>query len=309
MGRYKEDGLIAKEFYVQTFSAGRYRKVVRYPRSLPGDSPATRSAKHQRSAAAQRYINIRDSTEHLLWLLCCNYDHKSAAFLTLTFDDAHLPPSRVAVKDAVRKMIRQLRPVFRNRGDAFPVIYTVEGQPSKALRQADSSWEIAPWKDRRRWDALDEKSEDELQEDTVRLHAHMFLLLPQKEDRELVRSFWPYGQCYINHIRVNEFESFQRLAAYVTKESRMGIRPENERAYVPSLGLIKPSKDGHWCEESETIGFPLGSEWLGDGNDRDYTTGYETNWIMYRFPRPAQPPKPYASKGRISKSQNRRKTK
>ena len=198
-------------------------------------------------------------------------------------------------------MIRQLRPIFRSREDAFPVIYTVEGQPAQGLRQADSAWEVAPWKDRTRWDALDEKSEDEVPDDSVRLHAHMFLLLPRKEDRELMRSFWPHGQCYINYIRVNEFESFQRLAAYVTKESRMGIRPENEKAYVPSQGLIKPEKGGHWCEESETIGFPIGSEWLGDGHERDHTTGYESRWIMYRFPRPAQSPKPYVSKGRISK--------
>ena len=290
---------IPREFYVQTFSAGRYRKVVRYPRSLPGDSPATRSAKHQHSAAAQQYINIRDSTEHLLWLLCCNYDHKSAAFLTLTFDDEHLPASRPAVKDIVRKMVRQLRPIFRNRNSASPVIYTVEGQPSR-LPQADSSWEVAPWKDRRRWDALDEQCGDPIQDDCVRLHAHMFLLLPERGDRELVRSFWPYGQCYINYIRVNEFESFRRLAAYVTKESRNGTRPDNERAYVPSLGLDKPERAGRWCEESETIGFPRGAEPLGDGHDRDCETGFERNWIMYRFPRSAELPKPYVSKGRIS---------
>lgn len=205
------------------------------------------------------------------------------------------------MKEAVKKMIRPLRGIFKKRGEAFPVIYTVEGQPTKGLRQADSSWEVAPWRDKPRWDALDEKADTDLHEDTVRLHAHMFLLLPEKEDRELVRSFWPHGQCYINYIRVNEFESFRRLAAYVTKESRLGTRPENERAYVPSLGLVKPTKDGHWCEESETICFPLGSEQLRDGHDRDPVTGYEINWIMYRFPRPTNTPKPYASKGRISK--------
>lgn len=292
---------------MRTFSAGRYRKVIRYPRSLPGDSPPTRASKRHHSAAAQRYINIRDCTERLQWLLCCNYDHKSAAFLTLTFDDEHLPDSRNGVKLCVQKLIRQLRPVFRNRGDPFPVIYTVEGQPSQSLRQADSPWEVAPWKDVKKWETL--AGEDEQQDAPVRLHAHMFLLLPERDDRELVRSFWPHGRVHINYIRVNDFKSFQRLAAYVTKESRLGSRPDNEKAYVPSLGLIQPDVDGHWCKEAETIGFPAGVEQLGDGRERDHVSGYESSWIMYRHPRPTTKPKPYQPKVRTSRKRKQTKTK
>lgn len=202
-----------------------------------------------------------------------------------------------------------MRPIFRRQGKAFPSIYTVEGQPSENLPQADATWETVPWKDTLRWDALEEQPDDTPADDRVRLHAHMFLLLPDKNDLELVRSFWPYGYVYINYIRVNEFRSFQRLAAYVTKESRAGVRPENERAYVPSLGLIQPDIDGHWCGESESIGFPMGVEQLGEGNDRDYLTGSERNWIMYRFPRSTQPQKPYAPKGRISNRGKKGKTK
>lgn len=289
-----------KEFYIRTFSAGRYRKVIRYPRSLPGDNAAARQAKHQLSAAAQRYINIRDATENLQWLLCCNYDRKSAAFLTMTFDDDHLPDSRDGVRNYVRKFVRQARPYFEDRPEGFPVIYTIEGQPEPRLPQANSAWEVSPWKDTPKWNALDPKSEDELRENTVRLHAHMFLLLPEKSDKELVKSLWSYGVAYINYIKVNDFQSFVRLAAYVTKESRLGTRPANERAYVPSLNLIKPSKDGHWAREFEAIGYPSGAEELGDGHDRDAVTGMETNWIMYRFPRSPQQPTPYKSKGRIS---------
>ena len=283
---------------------------MRYPRTLPGDTPTVRSAKRGHSEAAQRYINIRDATERLQWLLCCNYDDKAAAFLTLTFDDEHLPTSRDGVRACAKKSIRQMRSYFRNRGDPFPVIYTVEGQPERQLPQADSNWEVAPWKDSRRWDALDEKSEDDLHEETARLHAHMFLLLPEKSDWDHVRSAWPYGHVYINYIKVNDFRSFQRLAAYVTKESRLGVRPENEKAYVPSLGLIQPQVDGRWCNEAETIGVPMGAEPLGSGHDRDDITGYERSWIRYRFPRPTNPPGSiYEPKGRIANHQNRRKTK
>lgn len=292
---------------MRTFSAGRYRKIVRYPRALPGDSPTARQAKRNHSAAAQRYINIRDCTERLQWLLCCNFDVKSAAFLTLTFDDAHLPASRAAVKERMRKLIRQLRPVFRMRGEEFPVIYTVEGQPHSCLRQADTAWEVSPWRSGDKWEALDD--DEDQRDEPVRLHAHAFLLLPEPDDRELVRSFWPFGRVHVNYIRVNDPRAFPRLAAYVTKESRMGVRPDNERAYVPSLGLVQPQVDGHWCEEAESIGFPAGVERLGDGHTRDYATQLETEWIMYRHPRPTNQPTLYQSKGRISGHRKYRKTK
>ena len=209
----------------------------------------------------------------------------------------------------MQKLIRKAQPAFRLRGADFPYIYTIEGQPSRKLPQADSTWETAPWRASRQWDALDDNAEDELCEDAVRLHCHMFLLLPDTEDRELLRSLWPHGRIYINHIRVNDFRSFERLAAYVTKESRLGTRPEHERAYVPSLGLLKPTVDGHWCGESEGIALPYGAERLRSGESHDDTYNSHSEWITYRFPRPATAPKPYQSKGRIPGRQKSRKKK
>ena len=229
--------------------------------------------------------------------------------MTLTFDDAHLPTSRDGVRTAVQKLIRKARPAFRVQGLDFPCIYTVEGRPNRSLPQADSTWETVPWKATRQWDALDDNAEEELFETTVRLHAHMFLLLPEPEDRGLLRSLWQHGRCYINHIRVNDFRSFERLAAYVTKESRLGTRPEHERAYVPSLGLVKPSVDGHWCREGEGIALPLGAERLRSGNSHDDVYNSHAEWLTYRFPRPTTTPKPYRSKGRISGKQKPQKAK
>ena len=273
-----------------------------YTRPLPGDSGTVRAAKSLKSSGAQRYINIATCTERLLWLLCCNYDHKSAAFVTLTYADDHLPPSRADVKEDMKLLIRKARPAFRLAGLEFPVIYTVEGQPSKSLRQADSSWETAPWKDQRRWAALDDESEVELHEEPVRLHAHAFLLLPSDEDRALIRSLWPKGRVHINYIRVNDFTSFQRLAAYVTKESRLGLRPACERSYIPSIGLIKPSIDGRWCDADESLALPASAEELRRGGSHDASTNSHMDYLTYRFPRtnPAKQ-KPYMSKGRISR--------
>lgn len=269
-----------------------------------------RAAKSARSSGAQRYINIQSAEERLLWLLCCNYDKKSAAFVTLDYNNQHLPNSRDAVKDHVKKLIRKARHAFRMAGLEFPVIYTVEGQPNSALRPAESMWEVAPWKDQRKWDALDEDSEDELTEETVRLHAHAFMLLPTDEDRALIRSLWPHGKVNINYIRVNDFRSFQRLAAYVTKESRMGVRPPGERSYIPSLGLIQPEIDGRWCDEGEGLSLPSTAEELRRGGNHDASTNSHLEYLTYRFPRDnIASPKPYKSKGRISRQQKTAKTK
>ena len=294
---------------MKVFRAGRYIKIVRYTRSLPHDTPPARNAKSQKSTAAQRYINIRDCTERLQWLLCANFDHWSACFCTYTFTDDHLPSSRDAVKKLVKKHIRQLRTAFAHQNRPLPVIYTVEGQPGNSKPQASNTWEVTPWKDGKRWQNMDDESEDEFTEETVRLHAHVFMHLEGKEDRELVRSMWPFGHIYINSIKVNDPLSFPRLAAYVTKESRLGIRPENERSYIPSQGLTQPDTDGHWCSEFEGIAAPANAERLASGESHDDIYGSHMEYAMFRLPREAQLAKPYKSKGRIKKNPKPPKTK
>lgn len=269
-----------------------------------------RAAKQAKSSAAQRYFNNLSCEEKLRWALCCNFDVKSAAFVTLTFSDAHLPPSRPAARKMVTRWIGKCREAFKHRGDPFPYIYTVEGQPQQGLTQADTKWETAPWADGNRWAALDPKNEMILADEQHRLHAHVFLILRGGEMCNLVRSLWPWGKVHINYIRVNDAQSFPRLAAYVTKEARLGIRPVGERSYTPSEGLAKPVIDGRWCDAGEDIDFPPGSEWLDRDAKDDYSTNSHFKMICYRFPRenPAAP-KPYQSKGRISSGQNPRKKK
>lgn len=301
---------MSKEYYKRCLRAGRYRKVAIYTRPLPGDSPNVRASKQAKSNAVQRYFNNLSCEERLLWALCANFDRKSAAFVTLTFRDDALPESRAATRELVKKWVRKTRTVYRRRGDDFPSIYTIEGQPQRELAQADSAWETAPWADGHRWAALEPENEISLVEKSTRLHAHAFLLLPSVEDRALIRSFWPWGKVHISYIRVNDFESFRRLAAYVTKESRLGIRPANERSYTPSLGLAKPVIDGRWCDADESIALPRGAEELHSGARHDSATNSHAEWITYRFPRenPAAP-KPAASKGRIFKGAKSAKTK
>ena len=299
-----------KEFYRRRLTAGRYQTLAIYTRALPGDMPSVRASKQAASNAAQRYFNNLSCEEKLRWALCCNFDVKPAAFVTLTFSDDHLPDSRAALRGLVKKWIGKCRRVFKQRGEDFPSIYTIEGQPDRRLSQADTAWETSPWVDGNKWAALDPDNEMPLADEQHRLHAHVFLILPEAEDRELVRSFWPWGKVHINYIRVNDSKSFPRLAAYVTKEARLGIRPVGERSYTPSLGLKKPVIDGRWCDAGESIDYPPGVEDLGERKHSDPTTNTHFRMISYRFPRGnSAAPKSYQSKGRISRSAKSGKSK
>ena len=74
---------MAKSLYIRTVYAGRYRKVARYTRAQPGDSKPVRQAKQTATNAAQKFINIKNSTERLELLLCSNFDSKESCFCNM----------------------------------------------------------------------------------------------------------------------------------------------------------------------------------------------------------------------------------
>ncbi len=300
---------MAKEFYIRTMSAGRYRKVVRYSRALPGDSSTVRRAKQSATTAAQKFINIKNTIEKLQLLLCANFDSKTACFCTFTFDDDHLPANQKHARRIFADYLKQLRQEWKRQGREMKYIYTIEGETlvssPLACRVDSQQWEIAPWRDKERWAQVDDPAALDGPETPSRLHAHCFLLL-QKEDYEAVKAFWPYGQVYINQMKVNELTTFQRLASYVTKEKRSDSKANGARAYIPSLNLEQPEIDGHWCTEFEGITLPVGAEEIKSGTERDEIYGTSMEYILYRMPRPQPQPQPYKSKGKLQSG--RRKT-
>lgn len=294
---------MSKEFYMRVIVAGRYRKVVRYTRALPRDSQRVRSEKRQVTNTAQRYINIKTSTENLQWLLCANFDRKDACFCTFNFDESHLPATRKEAKQLVAECFQKIRREFVKHEREFKSIYTVEGEAQTTVRLADPSdvmWEITPWKDKSRWDMVDTDNTESSPNIPVRLHAHGFLLL-NYDDYDVVRSFWPYGHVYINRMRVNDPASFGKLASYVMKDVRNNKRPSNERGYVPSLNLAKPIVDGWWCNEFEGISVPKTALLIEHQPLTSNMYGAAEEHAFYRLPREEQLPRPYKSKGSLSK--------
>lgn len=301
---------MGKEFYMRVITAGRYRKVIRYTRVLPNDSKPVRAAKRAMTNSAQRYINIKNSTEKLQWLLCANFDHKEACFCTFNFRDDNLPATRAEVKQLIACCLQKLRREWKRQGRALKAVYTIEGdsllsKPSAA--QSDSVWETIPWCDKARWEMLGLTEQDPVEDNPVRFHSHIFLLL-NKEDYDVVRAFWPYGHVYINPMKVNDPLTFPRLASYAMKDVRNQRRPRNERGYVPSLNLIQPTIDGHWCNEFEGIVIPRGADDLGSGAERNGVYGDSMEYAFFRLPREQQVPTPYKSKGTLDRRHRKKKT-
>lgn len=295
---------MAKEFYIRTMCAGRYRKVVRYSRTLPSDSKSVRRAKQAATTAAQKFINVKNATEKLQLLLCANFDSKEACFCTFTFDDDHLPANQKHTRQIFADYLKQLRSEWKRRGRVLKYIYTVEGEACASSPVDGQQWEVAPWRDPERWAQMDEPATEDTEELSTRLHVHCFLLL-RKGDYEAVRALWTYGQVYINQMKVNELTTFQRLASYVTKEKRSGGKGNGDRAYIPSLNLEQPVIDGHWCTEFEGIVLPQGAEEIKSGAERDEVFGSSMEYILYRMPRQSQQPQPYKSKGAAHRHRRR----
>ena len=298
---------MGKGLYMRYRTAGRYTVVVRYSRSLPGDSAPVRAAKQAATTQMQKYINVKNATERLQLLLCANFDNKEACFCTFTFTDEALPTNRKHTQAIFAGYIRSLKKALSREGRPFKYIYTIEGEPLSicpaAAPVAGSRWEITPWREGKRWEQLDTVAQDSAETPT-RLHTHCFLHL-RKEDYEAVRSLWPYGQVYISPMKVNELTTFQRLANYVTKESRAGAKGNGVRAYTPSTNLDQPVESGHWCSEFEGVTLPMGAEKIASGADSNEIYGSSTEYLSYRMPRDTQQPQPYKSKGKVYSKKSR----
>ena len=292
-------------------TAGRYTVVVRYTRSLPGDNAPVRSAKRAATTNAQKYINVKNATERLQLLLCANFDNKAACFCTFTFADEALPANRKHTKAIFAGYIRRLKKALNREGRPFKYIYTIEGEPltnyPAAAPVVGNRWEIKPWKEKKRWEQLDTPARDGT-ETPKRFHAHGFLYL-RKEDYETVRSLWPYGQVYISPMKVNELTTFKRLANYVTKESRIGVKGNGDRSYVPSTNLAQPVENGHWCSEFEGIVLPMGAERIDSNDYKDDIYGSSWEYLSYRMPRDTHQPQPYKSKGKVYSKKSRLQSK
>jgi hypothetical protein len=295
-----------RKYYLKMVKAGRLFSAVRYTRPLPRDTGRTRAEKSKHTRAAQSFINAKNTAEQLERLLWANFESPNACFLTFTYDNKHLPANKKAVNNAITNFLACIREDRKRHDKEFQYIYTTEGEPlSTAPSAADvcgNLWETRPWDCQEKWESVTDKDSATTLNET-RSHHHAVMLLSPK-DYELVRENWPYGHVYIEKIKTNIPSSFERIAYYMTKESRGGKKGNGKRAYNCSLHLIKPTIEGKWVEEFEDIRPPKGATVIWDNKDENqYSSCHRCKFIM---PRKKQPPKEYKSRHRYTKASGRK---
>lgn len=284
--------------YRRIMRAGRLVKICIYTPSVSRGNEQTRQHRQAATKTAQRFINCRNQIERLSLILAGNFDVDNAVFITLTYDDNHLPTKKAAVKAHYEKFAREVRASLRLKGRSFGYARSIEGESTEdeptAQNPCSIGYELKPWGDRQKWEKegepTREKNSAPAAADPVRFHCHIISTL-SPSDYDTVRSLWPYGHAYISRIDTKDRESFPKLASYMTKDTRKGKTRVGERCFACSKGLARPVVSGEWIEaDNEAV--PAGAFEFEDSMDGTSRWSY-CHRIGYIEP-PQQLPTPAA---------------
>lgn len=202
----------------KTIWAGRLVLTALSSMPLPRDPDSVRAEKSKCMTAARQRMNLKHSCQKLELLLAGNFD-SSGRFLTLTYDDAHLPADRRAASRRLRTYLGHLRDWCKARGKPLRYIYVTEG-------------------------AHGDK----------RLHHH--LVLSGVEDCDVIHSLWANGYVESKPLDPSQFAD---LARYLTKEPRDGIPQNGKRCWTPSLNLTRPETSSEIVDDDMTLVPPPGA--------------------------------------------------
>ena len=180
--------------------AGRLVCAVVYTTSTAGDTARARAQKLKASTLARERLNARTSFQKLERVLAANFDDGDL-FVTLTYDDDHLPPDRDTAVRRMRAFIPKLRAARKARGQPLHYVYVTEG--------------FCPG---------------------GRAHHHM-VINSTGNDFEELRRLWIYGDnMEVRRLTFGPEYTYEDLASYLTKEPREWGHPQvGERTWTPSL--------------------------------------------------------------------------
>lgn len=237
---------------IKTVTAGRLVYAVSYSRALGGEPERMRQAKTKVSSAARARLNFKAAWQKLELLMAANFEPDDY-FITLTYDDEHLPPDREAAIRCMRAYIGRLRRQRKRHGAELRYLYNVEEMPDEPDRPR-------------------------------RLHHHMIV---NRGDMEELRSLWANGCVHFEHLLSGEFDSYEARARYMVKERQPGEfgRKTGLRAWVPSRNLRKPEVETQLVPEGVIVAPPPGAFVL----DRDEKSNGYGMYVYIKYLMPARP--------------------
>ena len=233
----------------KTTRAGRLVRTVIYTVPMSKDPPRERAARRKISSEAQARLNVRTSRDKLELLLAANFG-KGDLWVTTTYDDDHLPPTRAEARKRFKKFVAALRKARRLRGQDLRYVYCIQ-------------------------EILDDGSQ--------RLHHHMILNGCGPEDLETIRSLWTYGSNNDINI-IDDDQAVTAIATYMCHEPIEHGKPRiGEQMWTPSKGLTRPETVTVDIPEDDiTLQAPAGAVTIeNDGRRTEYG---EYAYLKYWLP-------------------------
>nr|DAY77286.1 MAG TPA: replication gene A protein [Caudoviricetes sp.] len=202
-------------------TAGGLTKLSLSPRIKKSDGYQTRREKKKISTAAQKYVNAKAQHDQLEFLLAANV-RPGDWFVTLTYDDQHLPDCWDRADKNMQWFFRKLRESRRPAKTIY--FYNIER---------------AHWSDDpgccHRW--------------------HHHAVIPQEVAPEAIQQLWGRGHVDMHPIILDRDHTYGSLATYLLKESS---EFPGKRGWRSSKGLAKPEVDCMVVDDDYVIPAPEG---------------------------------------------------
>lgn len=229
---------------LSTMRAGR---VVRQSLYSPRDpNPNQRRRAISISKEDKQRANLKTSYEKLLMRLCANFS-PGDWWVTLTYDDAHLPATREESKKPFRKFIRRFRKYRKVNKEALKYVYCTQ------LTTSDGR---------------------------IRLHHHMIMRWEDDSDKERFYSLWEGGEIVYAR-KLKDFEDICDKASYMCREPReLGVHVPGEQMWTASRGLVIPRFEYTTIDnDAVDISVPVGCTQLSEPVQIPGYGGFKT--ILY----------------------------
>ncbi len=216
----------------------KFRKIVEagplvvetiYPAPNPRDTPEVRAGKKRLSSQAQQRMNQIYAWQKLELLIAANFRQRDL-WVTLTYDDGHLPGSRGEAVRRFNAFIRRLRKARGRHGQVLRYIYCTEG------RHGDG-----------------------------RFHHHLLINATGDDFRQLA-GLWGNGQVDIRRFRVDKEKNYETLAKYMCKEQR--DKP-GQRLWSGSKNLARPRAECFRVPDDTPLDMPRGATPLAEASERN----------------------------------------